>query len=288
MSQSDEFSSLDFSFDYFSNTSTFGQFNQIATQPSYSPSISYFYKSGIYASVVGNIVENSDTSFSGTTTDFDLNIGYTKELGKYFTIFPTYTRYFHTEGSNSLISTFSDNFSLDISANIKNIYGGLNANYLIGDNNEWFFTGYLSYSFDYENLGLQNSYLFIQPEVNFNSGNQTYYSNYLWSNIQNNPDYLQEFLDSDQVIRRLNYYERHYPDATIEDILKMMIANNLTQEDDFNLSSIGVNIPASYMIGNFIISASYSLYFLTNKPDYIEENIETYLSFGIIYSISFP
>lgn len=280
----DKFSSLDVSFDYFSNTNTFGQFNQITKQPSYSPSVSFFQKSGFNASLISNIVENSDSTLENSTYEFDFMIGYYYTFKKYFTVFPTYTRYFYSDESNSLKSSFTDNLTIDFSVDYKNSYSGISSSYLLGESNELFITAYSSYNINFEKVLFDHSFLMIQPEVNFNFGNQTYYNNYIWDNLQNDSEYRDDFLSQRGVQRLINYLQRQYPNATEDQILALLVARQTEVEDEFNLSSIGLSLPLAYMIGSFTLNTSFSTYFLVNKPDYIEEDYQTYFSIGLSYS----
>lgn len=279
-----DFSSLDFSFDYFSNTNTFGQFNQITKQPYYSPAVSYFDKSGFSLSVMSNFIENSDTSLESMTTEIDLNAGYDWSIGKYFSIYPSYTRYFYIGESNSLKSSFNDNFSLDLSIDILNIYAGANTSFLMGEENELFISAYLSYAFMFEEVFSNNSFLILQPEVNFNFGNQTYYSNYFWDNWKNDPEFRQKILENERFNNLINFLRNRHPELNEQQLFALLVARRTEEADEFNLSTIGLTLPMSIMIGNIAINSSFSTYFLTNKPDYIDEEFQTYFSIGFSYS----
>lgn len=283
-SQEENFTSLDLSFDYFSNTNTFGQFNQMTKQPSYSPSLSYFHKSGFNAAIISNMVGNSDTTLENTTYEFDFMLGYYYTFANYFTIFPSYIHYFYPNETSTLLSSFTDNFSIDFSADYKNVYAGASFNYLIGNSNEWFITSYLSYTFDFENIVTKNDYLMFQPELNSNFGNQTYYSNYILDRLQSDEDYRTELLSDRTILHDFRILREQYPDATEFELFSLLFAQYTEQNDEFNLSSIGLSFPVAYMIGNFTINASFSTYFLMNKPKYVDEDYQTYFSIGLSYS----
>jgi len=283
-SQKNDFSTLDLAFDYFSNTNTFGQFNQITKQPSYSPSLSYFHKSGFNASIISNVVGNSDTALENPTYEYDFMVGYYYTFANYFTIFPSYIHYFYPNKTSTLLSSFTDNFSIDFSADYKNLYSGVSINYLLGNSNEWFITTYLSYTFDFESIVGNSDYLMVQPELNFNFGNQTYYSNYILDRLQSDEDYRSELLSDRTILHDYRILRELYPDATEFELFSLLFAQYTEQNDEFNLSSIGLSFPVAYMIGNFTINASFSTYFLMNKPNYVDEDFQTYFSFGLGYS----
>jgi hypothetical protein len=127
----------------------------------------------------------------------------------------------------------------------------------------------------------------IQPEMNMNFGNQTYYTNYVWDNLQTDEEFRTDFLNQTSIRRAINIIERNNPDATEDEILAILTQQYIEEDSDFNLSSIGIGLPITYIIGDFMINTSFSTYFLLNKPDYIEENLQTYFSFGISYSFMF-
>ena len=281
--QDDSMTSLDLSFDFFSNTNSFGQFNQLATQPNYSPAVTFNHKSGLTASFISNFTANSDTSLENFSEEFDLMLGYYRPIGKYFTVYPSYTRYFFANQSTLLTSAFTDNFSLDAYADYKNILLGGNVSYLLGDRNEWFITSYASYNLSFDHVLFKNSALMIQPEVNLNFGNQTYFNNYLINSFQTNSDSRSKFLSSRRTQLEILALMRNQ-DLTYEQAVALILLSYTTQEDSYNLSSVGISVPFAYMIGSFTINASVSAYFLTNKPAYITEDYQIFYGLGLVYS----
>ncbi len=111
----DDLSTIMISFDYSSNTNTFGNFNQFIRQPSYSPSINFFSKINLDIGLTRYSVANSDDSLTSSTYELDMNIGYNIYLFKdKVLLYPGYSRFFYSKNSGSLKSMFSDNIQLRV------------------------------------------------------------------------------------------------------------------------------------------------------------------------------
>ncbi|MCK4663371.1 MAG: hypothetical protein KAT68_10935 [Bacteroidales bacterium] len=283
-SQDDNYSSFDISFDYFTNTSTFGQFNQLVKQPSYSPGISYFSEKGFNISFISTFIENSDTSLQNMSVEYNLMIGYSYYLGKKITISPNYTRFFYSNNSNSLKSAFTDDFSLDISLNIKSFTSSVTGDYVLGNKNEFFLSLQNYYSIDIENVIIIKTILSIQPEVDINFGNQTYYNNYYWDSYNTNEEFRKYVLNQQGIKRKIYLLHKQYPNLTLDEIMHIISLSYITSEDEYNLSSIGIILPLYYMIGSFSFNVGISLFSLINKPEYIEDDYQVFFNAGISYS----
>ncbi len=275
------------SFNYSSNTNTFGSFNQFVKQPSYSPSIIYISKYGFDISGTGYWIENSDDSLKATTSEFDLSFGYNFTLFKNLNIYPGYSHFFYNSESNTIKSAFTDNFSLYLYYQFKKYIPGISANYLLGSDNTFYFTFQNSFTLSKENLIFKNSNLDFQPGIDINFSNQSYYVNYFWESL-NASSSLRDFLRDHPVIRMEYIYIRNnYPNLTNIQILNIISKQFTKKKEEIRLSNISLYLPVSYMIGNFILDVSLLTYFPINQPDYFDEKVQIYFDLGISYILNF-
>lgn len=282
-----DLSSLFLSFNYSSNTNTFGSFNQFVKQPSYSPSIIYISKYGFDISGTGYWIENSDDSLKATTSEFDLSFGYNFTLFKNLNIYPGYSHFFYNSESNTIKSAFTDNFSLYLYYQFKKYIPGISANYLLGSDNTFYFTFQNSFTLSKENLIFKNSNLDFQPGIDINFSNQSYYVNYFWESL-NASSSLRDFLRDHPVIRMEYIYIRNnYPNLTNIQILNIISKQFTKKKEEIRLSNISLYLPVSYMIGNFILDVSLLTYFPINQPDYFDEKVQIYFDLGISYILNF-
>lgn len=281
---SQDFNMLDFSFEYSSNTSSFGQFNQLAEQPSYTAGIRYFHKENLCLSFLSNYIENSDSTLENGSYEFDFVVGYNYAFSEHFSIYPSYSRYIYDMNSNTIFSVYRNNFSLDASYNYKLFTTKLSGNYLTGDEIDYFVSFQNSFSFDIENFILNNSTISLNLEIDFDFGNQTYLNNYFWNNYQNNPEFRENLLNRRIVQMTISRIQQNNPDITEDEIIKYLSQNYISAEESFNLSSIGIILPFYYTIGNFGINAALSTYFFTNKPEYYVDDYMILFSVGLSYT----
>jgi hypothetical protein len=274
-----DFSSLIFSFDYSTNTNTFGNFNNEIKQPYYSPSVSYFSKYGFDLSILPSFIKNSDATLSESTSELDLMAGYNFQPLKNLSIYPGYTHIFYSENSYSLKSVISDIAQLDLSYQLKWYNASLSSSYLMGEKNTFYFSVQNSFSIDFERVPGKNALLSLQPGIDLNISDKNYYNDILISDYLNSPviNYL--------VQRWLN----RFPNLTEEQIKDRLY--NLENPDAFNvqyaLTSVSLILPIYYMIGDF----SFNLTFYTSIPvyqsDFLSSDVQFYLNAGISYSIDF-
>ena len=281
------FSSLLLSFNYSSNTNTFGNFSQFVKQPFYSPSVTFISKYGFDISLMGYWIENSDDSLTGITNEYDFSLGYNFQISKKLNIYPGYSHYFHDDNSNTLKSVFDDNFSLYIYYQSKRFFNGLSANYLLGDDNAFYLSFQNSIILSKENIFFKNSNLDFQPTVDINFSTQSYYETYFWEILKSSSSYRDFFNDYPEIRRKYIILRDAYPDLTGTQILNVISLDYTEKKEEFTLSNIGVYFPVSYMVGNFIFDANMFIYFPVNQPDYLDDKVQVFFDLGITYMINF-
>lgn len=280
-----EYSSLFLSFNYSSNTNSFGSFSQFVKQPSYSPSVMYFSKYGFDISGTGYWIENSDDSLKHTTSELDLSVGYNIQIIKNLSIYPGYSHFFYNEKANTIKSSFSDNISLYTYYQLKKLMTGVSVNYLFGSDNTFYFTFHNSFTLSKEKVLFRNSSLYFYPGIDISFSTQQYFVNYFWESI-NASSSLRDFLRDNPEIR-FKYYELRNSDPNLTNIeILNIISQDYTQiKEEMRLSNIGIYFPVSYMAGNLIFDFILLTYFPVNQPEYFNEDIQVYFNLGISYVI---
>lgn len=278
-----DFSSLIFSFDYSTNTNTYGNFSNDIRQPYYSPAVSYFSKYGFDLSILPSFIENSDATSTETTSELDLMAGYNFQPLKSLSIYPGYTHIFYSKNSYSLKSVISDIAQLDLNFQQKWYNATLSTSYLIGKKNTFYLSLQNSFSIDFEKVPGKNALLSLQPGVDINISDKNYYNDILLTDYLNSPiiNYI--------VQRWLN----RYPNLTEEQIKDRLYNLELRQNPDvFNtqyaLTSVSLILPVYYMIGSF----SFNITIYTSIPvyqsnEFFSSEVQFYLNAGISYSIDF-
>ena len=277
-----DFSSLIFSFDYSTNTNTFGNFNNNIKQPYYSPSVSFFSKYGFDISVLPSFINNSDITSSETTSELDLMAGYNFQPVKNLSIYPGYTHIFYSKNSYSLKSVISDIAQLDLTYQLKWYTPSLSSSYLIGEKNTFYISWQNSFNIDFENVPGKDALFTLQPGFDINFSDKNYYNSILLTT-----DYLNSSVINYLVQRWLN----RYPNLTEEQIKDRLYNYELRQNPDifnvqYSLTSVSLILPVYYMIGNFTFNVTLYTSIPTYQSDF-SSDVQFYLNAGISYSINF-
>ncbi|MBN2347187.1 MAG: hypothetical protein JXJ22_00015 [Bacteroidales bacterium] len=287
------FNALLLSFDYSTNTNTFGSFTQEVKQPNYSPSLLFFSKTGLTFSAISFFIENSDSTFTKTTSEHDLMLGYNFAPAEKISIFPSYGHIFNSKNSNSLKSVFHDFLMLDISYNSKYYYGGVSANYFFGDKNMFYQSFQNALQFNFENVLFKNSALMLQLEADLNISDKNYYNEF----------YLQETISSltregllDYVSYRFprfsNWLISHIDELDLDQLKQTFFEKTLEDnpelyESRYTFTSLDLVLPVYYMIGNISFNVTLYAVFPLNTSYIFEESTQLYLNAGISYSFGF-
>lgn len=284
--------------DYSGNTSSFGRYSGLAKQPSFSGYSLFYSKYGLYAGLSSMMIGNSDSTATAYTNQYDINLGYDQEVGKFLTLSAAYSHFFYSRNSYSIQSLYKNEFQMGVNLNVGNAYSNISAYYLTGDFNEWMGSGQLGYNFEWANVFFKDHTLSISPEVGIMMGNQKYYNQYAYRNywyfykiaqrfptltagdlIESPGNYpgMWKFLNKFPPFRE-NFYKLDR-DVVLWDLFQT--------ENKFNVSSISMTLPVYYTLGNFMLNLSYSLSIPLNLPEYMDDSAISYFSAGISYTFSF-
>jgi hypothetical protein len=280
-----DFNTLMFSADYASNTNVMGIFSLETKQPSISPSLAYFSKWGADFTVMGYFVDNSDDSLENFTSELDLMLGYTLHPTEYLSIYPSYAHYFYSSNSNSLKSMFTDEFRLDVDYNKKVLNIGASAGYYLGKHNAFYAALHNYYRIDVNNFLFRNATLCIQPGFDLNFGSYEYLNQYYLDELREDP-YFYAYLLSFPTVRRYVYIEmRQNPDLSYQEILDQYLEEQA--EDSFKLTSISINLPVYFFIGNFGINLGLYAMIPFSQPDYMTDDVQFFFNVGLTYNLLF-
>jgi hypothetical protein len=272
-----------FSADYASNSEVLGTFSNAAPQPSWSPSVSFLSKWGIDFSMNGYAIGNSDDSLEHFTGELDLMAGYNFEPVKGLVLYPSYTRFFHTENSNALKSIFSNDFHLDVDYTWKFINLGVSSGYFTGQQHTFYAALHNNYLISFNRIFGKKDALSLQPGIDLNFGDYEYLNLYYLGQLENNQTYLY-YLMLNPVIRRYVFEERQKnPSLTREDILIHYL--EIKAADQLKFTSVGLSLPVSYMFGNFSLNAGIYAFIPVNQPDYLGSDVQFFYNIGISYLI---
>lgn len=280
-------------FDFSSNTSTFGRFSSVSSQPSYSAYATYFTPFGLNAGISAIALDNSDTTATKFSYEYDLTLGYELALTKRFKTSLNYTHFFYSANSNSVKSLYNDLFQLNLDYNLSKFYTTASVYYVTGSYNELMASLEAGYNFEFADVLFRNSNLSISPAVSTMAGNQEYYSEYayktywyLYLYAQKYPNYTVNDLyeKSPRVLERIQ--NRPWRWKNFKKLDGDLVISSLFEADKkFTLSSATFNLPVYYSVGNFMFNISYSLTFPLNVPSYLDDSPVHYISAGIAYSV---
>ena len=292
---STKFNSILVGTEYSSKTSSFGRFSSITKQPSYSGFASLYLKNGLNFSTSSLAIDNSDSTATNFTYEYDLNLGYDLSLGKYLIASANYTHFFYSENSNLLKSLYNHNISMGISYNKGKLYANLGGDYLKGNYNEWMNSANLGLNFEIKNVFFKDHSISISPVAGIIMANHKYYNQYAYQNYRylfrlanrfpnmtiqdlydspsNYQFLLQQLLKAPRVLKNFRELDK---DLVISDLFKA--------KNKYGLSSVSVVLPVYYNIGNLSLNISYSVTFPVNLPEYMDNSPVGYFSAGIYYS----
>lgn len=272
---------LMFSADYASNSEVLGTFSNAAKQPSYAPSVTFISKWGADFSLTGYAIGNSDDSLDSFTGEVDLMLGYNWEPVKGLVLYPSYTHFWYSENANSLKSIFRNDFHLDVDYTYKFINLGASAGFYTGTQHTFYAGIHNSYPLALNRVFGKNDGLSLQPGVDLNFGDYEYLNLYYLNKLEDNRTFLY-YLLLNPTIRRYVYQERQKnPSLSREEILTDYLETKA--QDQIKLTSVGISLPVSYIIGNFSINAGFYAYIPVNQPDYLGNEVQYFFDVGITY-----
>jgi hypothetical protein len=281
--------SLFFSFDYLSQSNTFGVVNELAKQPSYSGAVYYYSKYNFDLGVSAIITDNSDSSFTHASLEYEFMAGYAFSVSDNLTIYPSYTHFEYSKNSFTLQSLFTDIIQTDIYLDTKNYFGGVTASYLFGNKNMFFGSVQNALGFDVEDFIFDNSLFSVQLEFDINFSDKNYYNEFIYY------DWSQEEF--------LTWVSEYYPRS--ETILAGQILVNglestktrfydiLTEYEPelfkpyYTITSVDFMLPIYYSVGSFMFNFTPYIIVPTANTVFYDQNPVFIFNAGIAYNLNF-
>lgn len=284
-------------FDYSSNTSSFGRFSSVIRQPSYSAYSSFYSQYGFNLGFSGIAIDNTDSTATKFTQQYNLSAGYDLDFGKYFSLSVLYTHFFYSRNSFSLNSIYKDELSTGLNLNWGKFYTNASLYYMWGDRNEIMNSVNAGVNLDIKDVFIKGHSISISPDLSAMWSNQDYYNQYafktywyLYLLAQRRPELsIQKLYNSPELYPRLWNFLNNHPKKLKEfsRLDKDLIISELFRVNSkYNLSSVSCTIPVYYNAGNFSLNITYSITFPINVPEYLDNSAIHHFSAGLMYSFS--
>ncbi len=294
---STKFNSVITGFDYSSNTSSFGRFSSVIRQPSYSAYSSFYSQYGFNLGFSGIAIDNTDSTATKFTQQYNLSAGYDLDFGKYFSLSVLYTHFFYSRNSFSLNSIYKDELSTGLNLNWGKFYTNASLYYMWGDRNEIMNSVNAGVNFDIKDAFIKGHSISISPDLSAMWSNQDYYNQYAFrtywylyyyaqklpalmiQKLYDNPEQypkLWNFLNNRP--RKLKEFSQLDKDLLISELFKV--------QSKYNLSSFSFSLPVYYNMGNFSVSFTYSATLPLNVPEYLDNSPFHSFSAGLMYSFA--
>jgi hypothetical protein len=285
-----DFNSLFFTFDYSTQTNTFGVINENAKQPNYAAGIGFFSKYNFDVSVQSVFTENADTSYTKTSAEVDFIIGYSLRPNENFTIYPSYTHIEYNKTTSPVLSAFRDiaqlNFYYD-----KDLYsGGLITSMLFGDRNMFYLSLQNAIGFYFDNFIAKNSLLSFQLEFDVNFSDKNYYNKLVYElwNAEELFFWVAEEFSYDAAYAILYGIRNYGLQATKERFYDVINERDKSVfGPSYNITSVNLMLPVYYSIGQFMFSFTTFLNIPTSSNSFYEQNTQLLFNAGIAYNLDF-
>ncbi len=293
-------SSLSGGITYYSNTNYLGIYTNDIVQPSISPAISYFGKSGLIFSIIPFFINNADTTYNNEATEVDFQAGYRWDINSHLSLTPSYVHFFYSKNMDSMRSAFRDYFDLAINYQSKWFIGNLTSAYVFGSENLIIIETQTGLNISLDKLIGHYQILFIQPSVNLNFNNQYYYRRYAFiyfnflqtyeakypgTTIGDFRLYLADNPHNGWVRAIKLYLDRHPKIDAAYDKLKSktLISDLFKVNTRFNLSYIEIPFPVTWSFRNIVVKLSTSAYRPVNTPTFVDSKWNVMYNVGLNY-----
>ena len=281
--------SLFFSIDYLSQANTLGIVNESVKQPNYSSSLLFYSAHNFDIGVSAIITDNSDSTFTKASTEFDFMGGYTFSVSDDLVIYPSYTHFEYSKNSYGLQSVFTDIIQTDIYLDKKHYFGGITASYLFGRKNTFFASVQNAIGLEKTDFLFKNSYLSIQLEFDVNFSDKNYYNEFIYNEW-----------DTDEL---LTWVSNYYPLAERE-IAARIYLNGIEEtksyfyeriniydpevfQPEYAITSVDFMLPVYYNIGSFMFNFTSYVIIPTVSSMFYEQSTMFIFNAGIAYIFSF-
>ena len=272
---------LEFGAAYNSNNNLGGQFSNVELQPAWSAIASLNMKSGFDVSLNYLFIQNSDSTYSKSTSNANLEFGYAFDFLKYFNLHLSVNHTFQPKNTSSLKKGYDNSLAADLSYDFEWIFGSISSTYMLGNKvaNKTAKLNSLSFiiadnlSFEIEDFPGDNNNLTFQPGIIAGISDQRLYNNYLLTALTDNPKPL---------IAKLL---KKRPNLTVAEAIKVLKAKTMTGQK-FQANSFGLNMPVVAVLGDYTITLTPSAYKPLNQPSFIDSSWKFTFELGVSYTFS--
>jgi len=240
-----------FTFDLsFTNNNLTGNTTQSLSSAATIADVSFYYKSGVWASLMPIVYHNSDVFSS----DLDFLMGYQYFFNNGFDINAYYSYHNYTGDSAFLGIDYKQSLNLSIGYEYKGLYVYIDGYSLLGTANNYFMDAGIGYYKEFDLKLKGESFLSIFPIITTTFGND------LWV----------------------------YEDLTTAELFRTQLTlnNNNYLWDTFDMQSIDFMFPVSYTYGNLTGSFSYLFSVPTNKYKLLGWENQSGLMLSINYTLN--
>jgi len=285
-----DYNSLFFTFDYSTQTNTFGVINDAVKQPNYAAGIGFFSKYNFDISVQSVFTSNADTSFTKTSTEIDFMVGYSIRPNENLTIYPNYTHLEYSKSINPLLSAFSDIAQLNLYYDKGVYFGGLSSSILFGDKNMFYLSLQNALGIYIDDFLFKNSLLSIQLESDVNFSDKNYYNKIIYD-LWNQEEFLSwvsEEYPPRTYLAVLARIENYGFDATKKWFYTTLDeSSNSVFAPAYNITSVSLMLPIYYSVGKFMFNFTTFLVIPTSTTSFYQQNTQLLFNAGIAYNLDF-
>jgi len=291
-----------FGTDFSTNSPVNGQVNELVSQPSFSGYVAYFSKYNFDFSVVGSTIWNSDSSFTKSTREFGLSVGYSLPLTKWLLSSVSYSHYFYPGATQTLQSGLANMSDVTLSSQVKWWQTDASAGYSWGEYNEFYLSLQTGAQIVLSKVLSKKDVLTFEPSFSLFFSDIDYYNTslvktywYLYPYASENPtttisDMLVDiktapFGKTERDLRVLLALKPTFQRDVTKLPSNQIVWDIFQSNKSFTLGSLGVTLPMNYMLGSWTLSSSVSVYLPQNQPSYANNNLVWYFSGGLSYLI---
>ena len=243
-------------------------------QPIFFYNLLYTAPFGLVVSGCTNIIGNSDSTQTQSTTTFDMSLGYNLSLlNDKLTIYPSYTRFFYQDYSTSITSLFKNQFALDLSYDFKYTFLSVGGTLMKGTSTDYGINSQLYFPITIDKFITDKAQLSICPGIDAIWGNQSYNSDLIVQNLLDGVTAVKRKNTGwDPTIAQIAKFPRLSKKLT--NLNKLVFGNepldgnekfsdyiaridNATQPK-FKLTTVGISLPLIYTNGNYSMNVTFS------------------------------
>ena len=273
---------LDLGTSYVNNNNQAGQFSNLEVQPAWSAMASLTTKSGFDLSLNYYLIQNSDSSFSKPTSSANLDLGYSFDFLKNFSLRFALNHTFQPTNTGALTKGYDNSLYANLGYNYDWITGGLGSTYMLGNRipnksrlNSLSFSWSNNLSLDIDNFIKEDNSLSFQPGFSLGVSDQKLYNDYLLTALTSG--------EGGKIIAKLM---KKRPKLTLAQAITILKAK-IVKGQKLQATSFGLNMPIVYSLGDYTITLTPSAYKPLNQPaELVDTSWKFTLELSVIYAFT--